>query len=100
MLPVRMGSMSLSGTAGRAVSVVWDDKGGRCGPAGGFSQGRLIKPPEHFRRVVYSVGSDFSSSAVVFEHQPAVSAFIGTRRCIRSLIACGYFYLLHRQVHI
>lgn len=96
MLAVRMGSMSLSGTAGRAMPFVWDDKsGGRC-PGGGFSQGRLIKPLEHFRRVVYSVGSDFSSGAVVFEHQPAVSVFIGTRRCIRSLIACGHFYLVHR----
>lgn len=96
MLAVRMGSMSLSGAAGRAVSVVWNDKGGRCGPAGGFSQGRLIKSPEYFRRVIYSVRSDFSSSSVVFEHQPAVSAFIGTRRYIRSRVAYRHFYLLHR----
>ena len=82
------------------MPIVWNDKRGRCGPVGGFSQGRLIKPPEYFRRVVYSLRSDFSGSAVMFSPQPAVLVFIGTHRYIRPLIACGHFYLLHRYVHI
>ena len=82
------------------MPIVWNDKRGRRGPAGRFSQGRFIKPPEYFRRVIYSVRSDFSSGPVVFARQPEVSVFIGTRRCIRPLIACGHFYLLHRHVHI
>ena len=91
-----MGRVRLSRDFRQAVSIVWNNKGCGYGPVRRFSHSRFIESPGHLRRIVYSLGSDFSSSAVVFKRQPTVPALIDTDGYISPRAAYGRFYLLHR----